>query len=263
MKRWMGLLCLFSLHYGGSGLAADHAGTPLTFSVLTYQVQTSATENLPLIGSKLDDFDIAGVQGCFNRCDILLAAAHHPNKYYFSERPYWWNRTNSGLASLSNFPLIEVKKIFYKAQANLVDENASKGVLLMRYDVSGHILDVYNTQMQPGQEQMDIAARQIQALELVKYVNMESPAEHTVVLIGDFNMGPSKQPTIKSKLNLQDPAETLHGLFENPFDRVLFRSGSNTVFKPIAWKDMSEVFVDKGGAPLSQSAPIAVQFSLE
>ncbi len=263
MKRWMGLLCLFSLHYGGSGLAAEHAGTPLTFSVLTYQVQTASPENLPVIGRKLDDFDIAGVQGCFSSCGILLAAAHHPNKYYFNERPFWWKRSNSGLASLSNFPLIEVKKVYYKAQAGFLNPDASKGILLMRYDVNGHILDVYNTQIQAGQEQLDVAARQFQALELVQYVNVESPPEHTVVLIGDFNLGKSKQPTIKSKLKLQDPAETLYGWFENPFDRVLFRSGSNTVFKPIAWKDLSDVFVDAAGAPLSQSAPIAVEFSLE
>jgi exonuclease III len=257
----MGLLCLFSLHYGGAGLASEHAETPLTFSVLTYQLRGATTENLPLIGHKLDAFEIAGIQGCFKNCESLLAAAHHPNKYYFSERPFWWNRSNSGLASLSNFPLIEVKKLHYKAQANLVDEDASKGILLMRYDVNGHILDVYNTQIQSGQEQLDIAARQFQALELIQYVNVESPAEHAVVLIGDFNMGSSKQPTIKSKLKLQDPAEALY--FENQFDRVYFRSGSNTVFKPIAWKDMSEIFVDGKGAPLSLSAPIAVQFSLE
>jgi hypothetical protein len=159
--------------------------------------------------------------------------------------------------------LVEIKKIHYKAQANFVDESGSKGVLLMRYDVNGHILDVYNTQIQAGQNQLDVAARQFQTLELVQYVNMESPPEHTVVLIGDFNMGKSKQPTIKSKLNLHDPAESLMGWFENPFERVLYRSGSNTVFKPIAWKDMSEVFVDGGGAPLSRSAPVAVHFSLE
>lgn len=263
MKRWMGLLCLFSLHYGAPGLAAEPAETPLTFSVLTYQVQTASSTNLPLIGSKLDDFDIAGIQGCFTSCDVLLAASHHPNKFYFNERPFWWKRSNSGLASLSNFPLIEVKKIYYKAQASFVDDKEAKGVLLMRYDVNGHILDVYNTQIEAGQDQLNLAARQFQALELVQYVNAESPEEHTVVLIGDFAVGKSKQPLIKSKLKLQDPAETLFGWFENPFDRVLFRSGSNTVFKPIAWKDLSQEFVDGNGAPLSRSAPIAVQFSLE
>lgn len=262
MKRWLGLLCLFSLYSSGSARAAENSGTPLTFSVLTYQVQSASSENMPVIGHKLDDFDIAGIQGCFAQCESLLNAAHHPNKYYFNERPSWWHRSNSGLASLSNFPLIEVKKLHYKAQVNLVNDDTSKGILLMRYDVNGHILDLYNTQMQPGEEKLNAAARQFQTLELVQYVGLESPPEHTVILIGDFNMSGTK-PTIKSKLNLQDPAESLHGWLDNQFDRVLFRSGSNTVFKPIAWKDMSEVFVDAGGVPLAASAPIAVHFSLE
>ncbi|HYX34020.1 MAG TPA: endonuclease/exonuclease/phosphatase family protein [Oligoflexus sp.] len=262
MKRWLGLLCLFSLYSSGSVVAAEYHGSSLTFSVLTYQVQSATPENLQLIGSKLNDFDIAGVQGCFARCESLLEASDHPNKYYFKDRPHWWNRANSGLASVSNFPLLEVKKLYYKAQANFVDENASKGLLLLRYNVNGHILDVYNTQMQPGQGQLDFAARQFQALELVQYVAAESPANHAVVLIGDFNMGETR-PTIKAKLKLEDPAESLHGWFENQFDRVLYRSGSNTVFKPISWKDLSELFVDTEGFPLSASVPIAVQFSLE
>jgi endonuclease/exonuclease/phosphatase family metal-dependent hydrolase len=260
MKRWMGLLCLFSLN--GSAQAVENSRTPLTFSVLTYQVQSASSENMPVIGQKLDAFDIAGIQGCMAHCEDLLNAAHHPNKYHFNERPHWWNRRNSGLASLSNFPLIEIKKIHFKAQIGLTSDNANKGVLLMRYDVNGHILDLYNTQMQPGEEKLSAAARQFQTLELVQYVAMESPAEHTVILIGDFNMSGAK-PTIKSKLNLQDPAESLHSWVDNQFDRVLFRSGSNTVFKPIAWKDMSEVFVDIGGEPLAASTPIAVHFSLE
>jgi len=262
MKRWLGLLCLFSLYSGGSLQAAGNHESPLIFTVLTYQVQSASPDDLALIGSKLDDFDIAGIQGCFARCDVLLDAARHPNKYYFSQRPHWWNRFNSGLASLSNFPLIEVKKIYYKVQADFVSESGSKGILLMRYNVNGHILDVYNTQVQPGVQQMDVAARQFQALELIRYVGVESPAEHAVVLIGDFNLD-ATQPAIKAKLKLQEPGDVLHGWQANPFDRVLFRSGSNTVFKPIAWKDVSEVFVNDAGQPLSSNAPIAVSFSLE
>lgn len=262
MKRWMGLLCLFSLYTSGSVSAGQKVETPLTFSVLSYQVQSSSQDKLPMIGGKLDAFDIAGIQGCFASCDALLAAAHHPNKYYFSERPHWWNRANSGLASLSNFPLIEVKKLYYKAQADFVDESAAKGLLLMRYNVNGHVLDVYNTQMQAGEGNLDIAARQFQVLELMKYLQTESPEDHSVILIGDFNMG-SVKPTIKEKLKLQDSSDALPQWWVDQLDRVLFRSGSNTVFKPIAWKDMSDEFVDAEGRPLSDSAPIAVQFELE
>src|SRR6478736_1074397 len=106
MKRWIGLLCLFSLYSTGSFAQTK----PVRFSVLTYSVESGGPDsieqlkrNLPIIGEKLNAFDIAGIQGCFNWCDLLLAAAQHPNKFYFKERPHWWNRTNSGLASLSNF----------------------------------------------------------------------------------------------------------------------------------------------------------------
>jgi endonuclease/exonuclease/phosphatase family metal-dependent hydrolase len=262
MKRWLVLLCLLSLYVSGSRQALGSQKSPRTFTVLTYQVQSASAENLARIGSKLNDFDIAGIQACFASCDILLDAAHHPNKYYFNRHSQGGDHSNSGLASLSNFPLIEVKQLHYKVQANVDSESGSKGILLMRYSVHGSILDVYNTQVQPGIQQLDVATRQFQALELIRYVSGESPAEHAVVLISDFNLA-STEAAIKAKLQLQEPGDFLSAWLPNASERVLFRSGSNTVFKPIAWQDVSKEFVDDAGLPLSSSSPVVVSFSFE
>ncbi len=299
MKKWIGVLGLLSLCSCGlsdsksSSQSEDKVRT--SFSILTYNVQSRpivdaarARRNLPLIGAKLDEFDIVGIQECFSRCELLLNASQLSSQYYFKDREYWWTWLNSGLAGLSRFPLVEVKKHFFKSQAEFPDQLASKGILLTRYLINEKTVDVYNTQLQAGSSQGAHKLRQEQAEELVTFVGRESSPEHTVIVLGDFNLGPVRPgkplaghelqqdkslagimdrttvlSNIMKSLQLVDASDLLLETIPDRNDRVLFRSGSNTVFKPILWEDQGAQFVDAEGNSLSRGAPIAVRFELE
>lgn len=298
MKRWIGLLCLFSLYSCGQ---TQSISTPASdaeavhFSVLTFNVAARPGRGdkelervLPLIGQKLDAFEISGVQECLSKCELLLNASKAPYKSYFKDKIGGIFPTNSGLASLSKYPIIEVKKRYYLAQAELSDQIAIKAILLIRYNIAGHTVDVYNTNMQPGDSQHAQTARTLQAAELIQMVLTESPPTNAVIIHGDFNMGPKRPGKTWSKydpqhynsqadmlarttvfsgimqsLALRDASDFVFGPKLDHIDRILFRSGSNTVFKPVGWDDKSDVFVDAEGHPLSDNTPVAVRFEMQ
>jgi endonuclease/exonuclease/phosphatase family metal-dependent hydrolase len=153
---------------------------------------TRARRNLPLIGQRLNDFDIAGVQECFTHCDLLLGAATHPTRFYFDEREHWWSLANSGLASVARFGLLDTQTTYFSADAEIGDSVASKGVLLLSLALGGHVLDIYSTHMQAGESEGAQEARRVQADELVAFVQAHSPAGHSVMVHGDFNMSPAR-----------------------------------------------------------------------
>lgn len=263
------------------------------FTVLTYNVQARpvldrqrARRNLPKIGMLLRQFDVVGAQECFANCKLLLEAADHPSKAYFSQRKRWWSLANSGLAALGRLPLLEVRTEFYDERAELADRVASKGILLTRYALDDVLLDVYDTHMQAGHSAPAAAARRGQADQLVRFVSMNSPPEHAVIVLGDFNMGPHRpgrdwqayEPLHYSSasdaeertttfrdmmqaLQLSDASDSLFGPRYDHIDRILFRSPAGGHVVPVTWEDRSPDFVDEGGRRLSDGAPIAVQFS--
>lgn len=261
-----------------------------TFSLLSYNVQarpvldhSRARKNLPVIGRKLNAFDLAGVQECFSFGERLLDQTTHPTRSYFDRRQHWWSLANSGLLSVSRFPSKEVHTMFYAAKAELPDRVASKGILLIRYEFFGRTLDVYNTHMQAGNRGQAQMARAQQAEELVQFVSKLSPPDHAVIIHGDFNMGPSRPgkawtppshyaseadmltrtmvfSRMMKTLRLNDVSDRLFGPTLDHIDRVLFRNGNHFVLTPLSWKELDAEFRDAEGRPLSDSSPIAVRF---
>lgn len=273
---------------------AASTSSPIEFSLLTYNVQSRpvlddsrARRNLPLVGQLLNDFDIAGVQECFSHADALLGATTHPTKFYFDHREHWYSLANSGTLSVARFPSREFATIHYSREWEWGDFVASKGILLMSLDVVGHVVDVYNTHMQAGASKGAQSAREVQARELVAFVQAHSPRSHTVIVHGDFNMGPARPgkafadfspqhyaspedmeqrtrvfSAMTRDLELADVSDTLFGPTKDYIDRVLYRSGDGDSLVPIDWRDNGARFVDGAGAALSDSAPVSVRFRL-
>jgi endonuclease/exonuclease/phosphatase family metal-dependent hydrolase len=127
----------------------------------------------------------------------------------------------------------------------------------------------------------------VQADELVAFVQAHSPAGHSVMVHGDFNMSPARpgrawqdySPNhyasegdmlartavfsgIMDQLSLADASDTLFGPTMDYIDRVLFRAGDGAEVEPLEWRDNGERFVDSAGEPLSDSAPVSVRFRL-
>jgi endonuclease/exonuclease/phosphatase family metal-dependent hydrolase len=246
-----------------------------------------AAQNLPIIGALLGEYDIGGVEECFSQCDKLLDAVPHPYHYYFSERQSAWSLANSGLGGISRFEIKEVVTAYYEHKAELADTVASKGVALMRIQTQGLSIDVYNTHMQAGDSDGAHAAQAGQADELVAFIRAHSPAEHTVVLHGDFNMSPARpakafedfEPNhysnaadmlartanfqkIIDELGLTDVSDKLFGPVRDHIDRVLFRAARGVEAKALSWEDQASRFVDAKGAALSDSMPLVVELEL-
>lgn len=263
------------------------------FSLISYNVQSRpfldlgrAIANLPQIGARANAYDIVGVQECFSVCNLLLKAATHLSRYYFDQKQNWWNIANSGLASLSKFPLIEHEQMFFQAKAEFSDSIASKGVILMRYNLDGKILDVYNTHMQAGNSEGAQVARAAQAIELATFISDHSPKDHAVILHGDFNMGPHRDgknwadfrpqhysseadmlartavfTDLMNRLQLIDVSDSLNGPSLDHIDRILWRNGDGFVIKALEWADNSKDFRDSKGLDLSDSIPLFTRFS--
>lgn len=263
------------------------------FSLVSYNVQSRpfldlarAIANLPEIGARANAYDIVGVQECFSVCNLLLKAATHVSRYYFDQKQNWWNIANSGLASLSHFPLVEHQEIFYQAKAEFSDTIASKGVILMRYSLDGKVLDVYNTHMQAGNSEAAQKARAAQAIELATFISDHSPQDHAVILHGDFNMGPQRAgknwvdfrpqhysseadmlartavfTDLMNRLQLNDVSDSVNGPTLDHIDRVLWRNGEGFPLKALEWADKSQDFRDSKGLDLSDSIPLFARFS--
>lgn len=274
------------------GQSPTQVATPPAFSLITYNIQSRplldadrARRNLPIIGEKLNEFDIAGVQECFSLADLLFDAADHESRYYFDKPGHWWSLANSGLASLSRFRLLAVKTHHYTNKAETADQVASKGILLTRYDIGGQIVDVYNTHMQAGHSDAAQQARQRQADELARFVEHNSPLCHAVILHGDFNMSPARpgkpwqqyQPqhyasdadmtartavftALMQRLHLHDVSDELFGPIHDHIDRVLHRDSDTVALVPLSWENRGNSFLDAEGKPLSDSSPIVVRF---
>jgi endonuclease/exonuclease/phosphatase family metal-dependent hydrolase len=286
------VLSLFLSACGGD-VPSKLSDDPRSFSLVTYNVQSrpvldlgKAIANLPIIGAKSNEYQIIGFQECFSVCSLLLNAAKHLSRYYFDSKQHWWNIANSGLVSLGQFPLIEHQQMFYSAKGEIADTVASKGIILMRYEVEGKTLDVYNTHMQAGNSPQAQTARTAQAKELIQFISEHSPPEHAVIVHGDFNMGPARpgkrwedyRPNhysstedmqvrtavfsdMQTILQLSDVSDTINGPALDHIDRILFRNGTEFMIHPVAWADKSEEFHDKSGKDLSDSVPVYARFA--
>ncbi len=106
-------------------------------------------EKFPKISPLLNAYDVVLIQECFVRHDLLWAQANFPNKAYFG-RPAPGKGVNSGLSVLTRLPMGEVINEHYRDAGELQDRIASKGILLVRMQVGGMPLDVYDTHMEAG-----------------------------------------------------------------------------------------------------------------
>lgn len=261
------------------------------FNILTFNVQMrpfidfnhyKATRLSP----KFNQYDIVTVQESFSRKNILLKDAKHPYQAHLTDKRHCFSFVDSGLSTLAKFPIIFEAKEVYRAYAGFSDSLASKGILLTRFSIDGLILDVYNTHMQAGDTDRENKARREQALQVVEFVNKHSLPEHSVLIVGDFNMSPlrtdrkfdeykpkhyshdrdmiqrtSSFKLIMDGLLLTDIHDSLMSDRPDEIERMLFRSGCAHDFKPQKIYHPTE-FIDEHKIPLSDGRPVVTNFSL-
>lgn len=274
------------------GTPSPTPGAPFEFRALIYNVQSrpwldDAKEKLPKISPLLNGFDVVGIEECFQQYPLLWAGADYPNKAYFGRLSYPWKLANSGLSTLTRLPMGEVVMEHYRKQGEFQNTIASKGIMLTRLNAGGYPLDFYLTHMEAGDTPAAQVARMAQAEQVVEFVTRHSPAEHAVLLAGDFNMmplRPQKQPKDYSPahftdeadlrgrtaafqvmyegLGLRDASDELFGPVRDDIERFLFRAPKGARMEALRLEQDHVRFKRTDGSPLSDGAPYLVQFRL-
>jgi endonuclease/exonuclease/phosphatase family metal-dependent hydrolase len=271
---------------------APAGGGPAEFVVASYNVQCrpfldDAAEKLPKISPLLSPFDLVLIQECFVRHDLLWGQADFPNKVYFGRRGKPARVTSSGLSVLTKLPMGEVVGEHYRDVGELQNQLASKGILLVRLQIAGVAVDVYDTHMEAGSAAKSNAVQKGQARQVVEFITRHSPADHAVLLMGDFNMGPARPEKtweqisprhyyspedmkgrteafeiMRKGLKLRDAADEVYGPKDDGIDRLMFRTGTRCQIQPLSCAFAGSRFRRADGSPLSDGAPLIARIRL-
>lgn len=274
------------------------AGTPTapagdtTFRIVSFNVQArpfldDAAEKLPQIAERLVGYDIVAIQECFQRPELLFGHNYFPNRVHFGRLEAPWRVTGSGLGILSRYVMEDVAMVHFRDVGEFQNQLASKGIVMAQMWIGDHIIDVYNTHMEAGGKPSAQVARRGQAAQLVEFVHAHSPADHAVIVTGDFNMSPLREgmtgkdyrsghfdseedfrgrtsayKIMADGLGFRDAQDELHGPVDNDIERFLFRDGVRCRLTPLSCAREAG-FQRADGTQLSDGAPLVAQFRLE
>lgn len=259
-----------ALTLGGPAGAAPASGT---LRVVTYNVaglpeglsMSHPVANLPLIGERLNRYDLALVQEDFAYADKLRAKLRLP----YQSRPFERGERHDfgdGLSTFSRFPFPEPDRRAWKhcngITGDYYDCLTPKGFTVTTVDLGdGASLDVYDVHLDAGSSEGDYAARSAQLEQLAVAIFQRSSAR-PVLVGGDFNLHPDERTKLagfERMTGLADACSTLRCPDETRIDRVLYRASAELDLKPARWR-VPPGFGDARGAPLSDHAPVAVDF---
>lgn len=265
-------------------LAADSQETgAVEFTIATYNVQArpvldNSRHKFKYISPLLNQFDICAIQECFKDHRRLWQEARHPVKIYHASLKHPFELVSSGLSILGNFPLQDVAETHFADEGDAQNWPASKGVLKATFDMNGMMLDVYTTHIAAGSKPASRRARFTQGDALIQFIHENSPSDHSFIVLGDFNMRPSRGAEDKEKnkdnpkvmgfdhlveaLNVEDASDIINGPTGTEIDRVLFRAGEGHHLQVLGWERGDPAFVDPEGKALSDHVPVSVRFRL-
>ena len=243
------------------------------FEILTYNVaglpeglsNVHPTETLPLVGARLDKFDVALVQEDFAYPELLRQRLLLP----YRSAPFVRGKElhfGDGLSLFSRLPLGDVARSPWSACHGVVDSYfdclTPKGFASSRVELSpGVFIDVYNVHLDAGASDGDLRARHVQLRQLTDAIRASS-AERTLIVGGDFNLTAQELTGFRQSMRaigLADACDELRCGQPRRLDRVLFRSGDSVKLKPRSWR-LAAGFRDPRGRPLSDHEPVAVAF---
>lgn len=268
--------------------------TATEFSVVAYNVQArpwfdDSAYKFARIPKAVNPYDIVCFQECFKDHETMWAGLTHPVKVYHATLKAPWKIVGSGLGIAGRFPLLGTEAMNFSTAGDFQNKPASKGMLLVRFNVGGMPLDLYTTHMEAGSDRKEPAmvSRRKQGEEMVAFVKKNSPADHAVILMGDFNMRHSTPEqvdpeiaaghvpehfdgltrshifdSVNMALGLKDLAHETTGHYYDGVDHVLFRSGTKAVLTPISMQHDSPEFYDEKQQPLSDHVPAIGHFRI-
>lgn len=280
LRRWRAWLGGVSVACALAVGAASHARAEPQpglrdgrFEVLTYNVaglpeglsNVHPIANLPLIGARLNQFDLVFVQEDFAYPELLrqrLLLPYRSAAFVRGDVLHF----GDGLSLFSRLPLAEVERGPWSACHGVVDSYfdclTPKGYAFSRVELSpGVSVDAYDVHLDAGASEGDVTARRAQLEQLVEAMRRIS-ADRPLILAGDFNLTQREQPEFRrllGSLGVVDACEALRCAQRSRLDRVLFRSSERLRLMPRGWR-LAPGFRDAQGRPLSDHEPVAVVF---
>ena len=269
--RWLGALVGFALLLPTANVSAT-AGAG-TLRVVTYNVaglpegisESHPVANLPVIGERLNRYDLALVQEDFAYAKALRTKLRLP----FQSRPF--ERGDSydfgdGLSVFSRFPFTEPERTAWRRcngfTGDYFDCLTPKGFTRTKLELGdGAALDVYDVHLDAGYSDGDRTARTAQLDQLGAAI-LRYSSGNAVLVGGDFNLSADERNELEhfsETTGLADACFTLRCPDTARIDRVLFRSSPTVLVKAVRWR-VAGGFLDAKGAPLSDHAPVAVDF---
>jgi len=244
------------------------------FEIVTYNVaglpeglsNVHPVANLPLIGARLDQFDVALVQEDFAYPELLRQRSSLPYRSTGFARGQQLH-FGDGLSLFSRFPAQEGGRQPWTACHGVVDSYfdclTPKGLAWWTIELSpGLSIDVYDVHLDAGASRSDAQAREAQLGQLVEAISRTS-GERALVLGGDFNLTYGELPAFKkamAKLGLTDVCDELRCRQPTRLDRLLFRGSRQLRLMARSWR-VASGFQDASGRPLSDHEPIVASFA--
>ena len=222
--------------------------------------------NHPPIGDRLNQYDLALVQEDFAYAGELRRKLRLP----YQSRPFVRGQRldfGDGLSVFSKFPFAEPRRTAWKSchgiTGHFFDCLTPKGFSVTTLELApGVRLDVWNVHLDAGFSDGDRAARTAQLAQLAEAVRLHS-SDRALVVGGDFNVSSAEREQLavfQRETATRDACAVTRCGQPGRIDRVLFRSSPAVTLTAVHWR-VASGFVDASGLPLSDHAPVAVDFS--
>jgi endonuclease/exonuclease/phosphatase family metal-dependent hydrolase len=272
---WVGSLLTAAL--GPEAFAAPHAPQPAktgVIQVLTYNVAglpeglsaSRPVSNLPVIGARLNRYDLALIQEDYAYPALLRQRLTLP---FVSPGfvPGDARHFGDGLSQFGKVPLAAPRRTPWRVCHGIVDSYfdcwTPKGIALTRAELApGVSVDVYNVHLDAGGSAEDRAARESQLAQLIETIR-ENSDQRAAIIGGDFNLTRSeraKLQKLEDVLGARDVCAALGCPEPNRIDRILVRSSPELKLLPRSWR-VDHGFRDPSGRPLSDHLAVAVQIA--
>lgn len=271
-KRLSALLIVLASTFGFSsaGLAAPKG----RLRVITYNVAglpeglsgSHPLTNHPLIGERLNQYDLALVQEDFAYARELrekISLPHQSQPFVRGQRVNF----GDGLSVFSKFRFLEPRRTAWSSchgiTGSFFDCLTPKGFGVTTLELgNGVSLDVWNVHLDAGFSVGDHAARASQLEQLAEAVRLHS-SDRALIVAGDFNLSSTELDQLRvfqRATATRDACQATRCPQPWRIDRVLFRPSKALPLAATRWR-VPPGFVDTRGAPLSDHAPVAVDFS--
>ncbi|MEZ5244550.1 MAG: hypothetical protein R2707_05580 [Acidimicrobiales bacterium] len=260
----------------------------LTYNVAGLPDLLSGSEpatNTPLIGPRLNDYDIVLVQESWltpadtpddqrTYHEILVELADHEFESESLPAPLGTDperpsaALSDGLNRFSDFPFTPVERHRWTTCGEASADCLSlKGFSVATTTLADGIeVDIYNLHLDAGRADFEIRADNV--AELTAHI-LENSAGRAVVVAGDFNLHLDRDPdadqfaSLLADTGLSDVCAELGCDDPNRIDKVLFRSGDGVDITPLEWRNDADAFTRDDGEPLSDHDPVMARLRFE